>query len=926
MGFLSDKLETHDTIDGDDIINATILSMGLYQGNHTGYGRGKGAKIPADYQYIPWDMLNTLWLSSIESQMNEEQLTIHRDRHQRKRILIADEGGLGKTFSACICAAKVIAEGQSVLIISPPALRETWVNELSSFQIPISRKRTAKSLYQPLEPGVAYVVSRGSIQKEAQFTEEHHSHLRDIGLVILDEAHYGMIASSVEPTTADGHLDELSQAQFKQRLRPFILMPRQVLCLTATPMRKGWRDLEELIEMLDEEGNLAPLASLWEKSDDWITDLGTNWLFPLVEYVESSALSLQPDEIENRVKTYAPQVPDEFRPLIVELLTNGADLEQFNRARLVRDLHPLGKYFHCTVRDDLGLEVVNQLFRQRSDKRIDFTKEDLPLFDKFGQSIPKIAQACISNLLDTNRYRSLAGIAQELGLDSESISNSWLEDPRREELLITLHEEAKAARDSEEPEQRGCVVFAHHVGTQLQLFNSIQTEFKGNENVRIVKTYSEDEELTNTQSRFRVLELLKKCERDAQDGIFVILVCGDGLAEGQSFLWANTLVNWDLHGGAENIAQRSWRLDRMLPRNRPYPPYSPNFKIIHFVVTETDKYQDINSIYRMNRTILGERRFINGGAQLIPGVEGENPPVWTEIPRVIGLLNDLILRERNWANGVGESTLEEAIEQLWHRALANLMSWDDFLPDWDEEDKDILEYIPGQEDTSIGDWFNLIWCGNRTERKSLKRLRGTKKYDKIAIPRTHGPPSLGHDQELLQLLPTGKIPHSLISQSMSRESNSVVLYNSNTWIASSPAFIVGRKPDDIMKQAWYWGDDIPSGLFIADNREGPWRVITMRELNTDEQLRISLVELCEDFEKTLMDYSYVKRMEIPANIEFNPNHEQPDDHITRAFNVLKNAKRRLPEEAANRMFAEIMTGCPIPFAENEQLRILVGGR
>ena len=120
MGFLSDKLGTHEVATADDIINATLLSMGSYQGDAIGYGRGKGAKIPADYQYIPWDMLNTLWLSSIESQMDDEQLTIHRDRHQRKRILIADEGGLGKTFSACICAAKVVAEGQSVLIITPP--------------------------------------------------------------------------------------------------------------------------------------------------------------------------------------------------------------------------------------------------------------------------------------------------------------------------------------------------------------------------------------------------------------------------------------------------------------------------------------------------------------------------------------------------------------------------------------------------------------------------------------------------------------------------------------------------------------------------------------------------------------------------------------------------------------------------------------
>ena len=121
-----------------------------------------------------------------------------------------------------------------------------------------------------------------------------------------------------------------------------------------------------------------------------------------------------------------------------------------------------------------------------------------------------------------------------------------------------------------------------------------------------MKTYSEDEDLTNSPSRFESTIYLENA-KDAQDGIFVVLVCGDGLAEGQSFLWANTLVNWDLHGGAENVAQRSWRLDRMLPHNPTYPPLSPSFKIIHFVVTETDNLQQLNTIYGMNRTILGEK-------------------------------------------------------------------------------------------------------------------------------------------------------------------------------------------------------------------------------------------------------------------------------------------------------------------------------
>ena len=151
--------------------------------------------------------------------------------------------------------------------------------------------------------------------------------------------------------------------------------------------------------MLDEDENLAPLASIWSEDDNWITKLGTEWLLPLVDYVETSSMDLEMDDIQQRLNTYAPHIPEEFRQLIVELLSDGANLEQFNRARLARDLHPLGRYFHCTVRDDLGLELVTELFRERLDKRFDFSRNNLPLSNQFGESMPKIAQACISNLL-----------------------------------------------------------------------------------------------------------------------------------------------------------------------------------------------------------------------------------------------------------------------------------------------------------------------------------------------------------------------------------------------------------------------------------------------------------------------------------------------------------------------------------------------
>ena len=139
--------------------------------------------------------VNVPWLHSLEQHMSEEQKEEHAREHTRRRILIADEGGLGKTFSACICIEKAIRANQSVLVIVPPALRHEWVGELKKFQIPIAQQHTVNGLTQTLEPGVAYVVSRGSIQNGPSFDLETHAHLNNIGLVVVDECHYGMIAA-----------------------------------------------------------------------------------------------------------------------------------------------------------------------------------------------------------------------------------------------------------------------------------------------------------------------------------------------------------------------------------------------------------------------------------------------------------------------------------------------------------------------------------------------------------------------------------------------------------------------------------------------------------------------------------------------------------------------------------------------------------
>ena len=927
MGFLGEKLNAHSHTIREDIIHATLFAKAVYQSQPTGYGRGVGARTPKDYQFVPWDMLNERWLGSIEHAMDEQQRGAHLENHSRRRILIADEGGLGKTFSACICVQKVVREGLPVLIIVPPSLRKTWIEELERFQIQVSKRSSVHALYEPLDSGVAYVISRGSIQNGGQLSVEVHPHLKDIGLCVLDEAHYGMIAAA---QTHD-EMSENEQTRFKQRIRPLITEPRQTLCLTATPMRHGWKDLKALIDLFDTPEALEPFQLMWEnEEDDWIQNLGSQWIVPLESYIEAATLGTTLNETIALIAQFSPMVPEALRELVAQCLVDGNTLDIEARARLVRDLHPLGRYFHCTVRDDLGIDEIGRQFRERTDESVHFYENDLPLNEQLEAIGNEKSNDCIMNIFNIEQYPSLEGVSDHLNMSRNEVMLSWHTDPRREELMRRVREAFNEFQDAD-GWQGGAVVFSHYVGTQLQLYDDLNEYLAEFDEIHLERAAIDKKDLNPKEAQRRLNELLRGCRDKAKEGKFVILVCGDGLAEGQSFLWANLLVNWDLYGGAENIAQRSWRLDRMLPPHQGYPRFRQTFNVVHFVLGGERRREQLNQTFRNNRIVLGERRFIERGTELI-GAHGETvDQEWSPQPRSICLRNETVLREQLWASGNGPNMLEEASEQLWHRALSVLMNWpgEDFLPTWDVPGKDVLHGIPGQE-PAIDDWFGLLWSGDMDERNALRRLRGKKEGDHRPIPRAHGPPSTQHQQEPLLLLPSGEIPNTIVRNATSQEApfSAIEIRARGPWFAVCPRLLIEQSEGGDKKQELYWGRERESALFVADSKNGPWRSIPIAALLNNQANRTLLAKYCQKYESILAGYEqgFVRHDLDVVQFE-SARRENPPDHLLRAIGAWNDAQRTMSENARTDFLQEMMAeGCPQPLRENEELRILIGGR
>ena len=111
------------------------------------------------------------------------------------------------------------------------------------------------------------------------------------------------------------------------------------------------------------------------------------------------------------------------------------------------------------------------------------------------------------------------------------------------------------------------MIFAHDVGTGMAIRNWLKENI---DDVLIKEMYSDEsddvEETMNKNADIEFSLRINAASR-SKDRKLSVLICGDGGAVGLDMEWATTMVHWDLWGGAENISQRSWRLDRRWPES-----------------------------------------------------------------------------------------------------------------------------------------------------------------------------------------------------------------------------------------------------------------------------------------------------------------------------------------------------------------------
>ncbi len=162
-----------------------------------------------------------------------------------RRLLVADEVGLGKTIEAGLVLAEMKARQRTdrVLVICPSRLREKWRDELDrKFRQEVEiwdgqriREHVDRVRRNPRRGAFQAVASIQMLRRE-DLLAELLSVVTELDLLIFDEAHH---ARNPETSTA-GMVRQLSEVS------------DAVLFLTATPLHLGAQDLFHLLRLLRE--------------------------------------------------------------------------------------------------------------------------------------------------------------------------------------------------------------------------------------------------------------------------------------------------------------------------------------------------------------------------------------------------------------------------------------------------------------------------------------------------------------------------------------------------------------------------------------------------------------------------------------------------------------------------------------------------
>ena len=442
-----------------------------------------------------------------------------------KRILIADETGLGKTIEAGMILSEIIASKgpeSCIVIMCPKSVRYKWIWELrSKFGIRANSSSFREFNEYSVPEGIHVVTHDASRQQDKIEIQKGK-----IDLLIIDEIH-NFIGRSGNQKRRGRALD-LSNAS------------NGVIGLSATPIQLEERDLQLILDLIAPGEHSAPI---WESQAK--IQSSVNRVMKAQHMREGARI-----EDLNVLRDIWPQnlsvTPDDFlQPLNSEVWTK---VEHD-----IRSMGPIGRRMtRARARDpDVIGPNGKPLFRER--------KVETHIVEKgaYSNLIDDVDVFLQKNMHFSNRRQffscpaAILRILNQIQTDDEKLFQLLNQiqidmpnnGPKQEKLLDIINQ--LAVRN----DITKTVIFTHWHPTFHHMYDILQgSEF----NTFYINPNFDDKQASDVRARF------SQCEG------YAVLLVTDRMSEGVDLEMANSIINIDLPYNPAKLQQRIGRLDRYI--------------------------------------------------------------------------------------------------------------------------------------------------------------------------------------------------------------------------------------------------------------------------------------------------------------------------------------------------------------------------
>lgn len=810
---------------------------------------------PDKHQLKPLDFLQRAWLGEYLHTIEENGTTI--PSFPRRGVLIADEGGMGKTLSSALIALDAMKKGnKAVVIVCPKLLKPQWLELLAKTPYPVSELKGTRLSRGDLAHGF-HIMSKHSLSS-ADLDQDMYNQLDGcISMLILDEAHEGFIRDA-----------DQEEHQYNDRLgtslRSLSGVSEQCVLATATPIRNGADDLSRLLTLIEPEWE----AQLLQFNDavnfndaGWINALGEEWLPRTEAFVdEQGATQENLDWIIQSLDRFVPLPEPQREELRLKLAAQSEVLFASERMRfeLAQDLHPLGRFLCATLRDDLGQQKCEELYRGMTVQSECFPpnndyarlKELLETVESPSPWKP-LLRSCPLNILKSDRYEAARHFANhpQTAEISQLAEQAWMNDAR----LAALRQRIEDLKQADFP-SKGLVIFTRYRGTIEALSKALRV-------IDGTKTYTfippnRDFQGKGDDQRPRNLRVAR---RDAiGHNQIPILLCGDSGAVGLNMEWASDIIHWDLISSVAILSQKTWRLDRRMAPGHGFVNFFSVTNYFHDVEDLENNLGSMNENNRRFRLLLGDRRYFgNNGPDFIPLPGAVIERAWTDNERFFSFSSPLCSSLWDFIIGIVDDAVSVYAESIGLDALFHLVGID-FTGDWAAEgvfsgfEPPLPEDGPQIERSEIH--FLCTLTQNPNELQALKSLAGGYRNPIELIPQSGRAMMRSSSVQLLPA-PDGDLSQYffnrlknlhqefthypfLIAQDYARqnfESPHVIPVKGGLRYAANCAVLDLKSTRYFSTLKRILGAQLPSGLMVRRG-DGPWQHILEGELDLHREI------------------------------------------------------------------------------------------